>query len=295
MFFSIIIPTYNREKHILKTLDSVFNQKYSKYEIIVVDNCSTDNTRQLLQPLIDENKIQFIQHDKNYERAKSRNTGMNIAKGDFVTFLDSDDIMYKNCLSDAFDFSTKNTKYNFFHNHYEFINENGESFYHYKTKLTNDHLKNIVTGNYLACIGVFISKKIYNKHRFDENRELTGSEDWDFWLRVSADEVGVGEIKKINSAIVDHPGRTMNNINIKQLIIRVLYILDKIDNNSNLHQKYLTYLNYLKASSYLLIATNAAANHKKHAVKYLLKAIQLDNLFIFKIRSLIVIKNILFK
>ena len=92
--FSIIIPTYNRADLIMETINSVFAQSYTNYEILVVDNCSTDNTALLLQPLIDENKIKFIKHDRNYERSRSRNTGMENATGDYLTFLDSDDFMY---------------------------------------------------------------------------------------------------------------------------------------------------------------------------------------------------------
>src|SRR5690348_2695793 len=106
--FSVVIPTYNRAKFIVNTLESVFSQSYKNYEVIVVDNCSTDDTVAVLQPLIDEKKIRFIQHEKNYERAYSRNTGIENATGDFLTFLDSDDFMYPENLADAADFIQKN-------------------------------------------------------------------------------------------------------------------------------------------------------------------------------------------
>src|SRR5436305_9177608 len=96
VFFSIVIPTYNRADLILETLETVFNQTYKNYEAIVVDNCSSDNTLELLAPLVEKHKIRYIRHDRNYERSKSRNTGMDAATGDFLTFLDSDDFMYEN-------------------------------------------------------------------------------------------------------------------------------------------------------------------------------------------------------
>ena len=74
-FFSIIIPTYNRAGFIIKTLESVFNQSYKNYEIIVVDNCSTDKTLELLQPFVQKKLIRLIVNPKNLERAYSRNTG----------------------------------------------------------------------------------------------------------------------------------------------------------------------------------------------------------------------------
>src|SRR2546425_4596308 len=84
-FFSIVIPTYNRAALIRATLESIWQQTYQHYEVIVVDNCSEDNTEEVLEPYISAGRITFIKHDQNYERARSRNTGMSAAEGDFVT------------------------------------------------------------------------------------------------------------------------------------------------------------------------------------------------------------------
>src|SRR5437879_12998904 len=100
-FFSVVIPTYNRAGLILKTLNTVLSQTYQSYEVIVVDDASTDDTEQILEPLVRTRRIRYIKHDQNYERAKSRNTGMENAAGDFLTFLDSDDLMYPTNLEDA--------------------------------------------------------------------------------------------------------------------------------------------------------------------------------------------------
>src|SRR2546422_10993365 len=89
-FFSVVIPTYNRAAFIKATLQSVLSQTYAHFEIIVVDNCSTDNTGEVLGPFIRAGQIQFIKHERNLERARSRNTGMKAARGDFLTLLDSD-------------------------------------------------------------------------------------------------------------------------------------------------------------------------------------------------------------
>src|SRR5438128_2605322 len=120
-FFTIIIPTYNRAAFIEATLQSVFEQTYPHYEIIVIDNCSTDNTEELLQPFLQAGQIQFIKHEENYERARSRNTGMEAARGDFVTFLDSDDFMYPNNLADAAQYALSNPECKCFHNLYELV------------------------------------------------------------------------------------------------------------------------------------------------------------------------------
>src|SRR6476469_5153496 len=84
-FFSVVIPTYNRAAFIKATLQSVLSQTYPNFEIIVVDNCSTDNTDQVLDSFIRAGQIKFIKHEQNFERARSRNTGMKAARGDFLT------------------------------------------------------------------------------------------------------------------------------------------------------------------------------------------------------------------
>ena len=92
-FFSVIIPTYNRETFLPKAIDSVLSQDYNNYEIIVIDDGSTDNTVKLMNDYLAKDKrIKFLINDENKGVSYSRNRGINEAKGEFVTFLDSDDI-----------------------------------------------------------------------------------------------------------------------------------------------------------------------------------------------------------
>ncbi|MBM3703409.1 MAG: glycosyltransferase family 2 protein, partial [Actinobacteria bacterium] len=85
---SVIIPTYNRDKYITLAIDSVLNQTFKDYEIIVIDDGSTDNTQIVLKPYRD--KIIYI-YQKNSGVSAARNAGIRIAKGEWLAFLDSDD------------------------------------------------------------------------------------------------------------------------------------------------------------------------------------------------------------
>ncbi len=87
---TVIIPTYNRSKDLKRALESVFNQTYQADEIIVVDDNSTDNTSDMLKEYAD--RIVYLKHKANSGASAGRNTGINQASGDFVAFLDSDDI-----------------------------------------------------------------------------------------------------------------------------------------------------------------------------------------------------------
>ena len=93
--FAVVIPTYNRATRLVNTLETVFGQEGQATEIIVVDNCSTDETPEVMSDLMDTHKnLGYYRHEVNLERAASRNTGMSKATADYVTFLDSDDLMY---------------------------------------------------------------------------------------------------------------------------------------------------------------------------------------------------------
>lgn len=95
--FSVIIPTYNDANHIVKAIDSVLDQVYLNFEIIVIDDGSTDNTSFILDSYKDNKKI-FISHIDNVGLGEARNTGMQYASGDFILFLDSDDRIVPGCL-----------------------------------------------------------------------------------------------------------------------------------------------------------------------------------------------------
>ena len=85
---SVIIPTYNRTEYVTQAIDSVLAQTYMDYEIIVVDDGSTDKTREVLEPYMD--KITYI-YQENTGVSAARNTGIKAAKGEWIAFLDSDD------------------------------------------------------------------------------------------------------------------------------------------------------------------------------------------------------------
>lgn len=95
-FFSIILPTYNRKRMILKTIESVIQQTFTDWELLVVDDGSTDNTKETISSIKD-NRIVYI-YQTNKERSAARNNGIKNAKGQYICFLDSDDLFESNHL-----------------------------------------------------------------------------------------------------------------------------------------------------------------------------------------------------
>jgi glycosyltransferase involved in cell wall biosynthesis len=90
---SIITPTFNAEKFIAETIKSVQNQTYTHWELIIIDDCSTDNTIHLIEKICQkENRITLIKNNKNLGPAKSRNIGIQKSCGKYLTFIDADDL-----------------------------------------------------------------------------------------------------------------------------------------------------------------------------------------------------------
>lgn len=280
--FSVVIPTYNRAKLLPKTLETVFAQSYPAKEVLVVDNCSTDDTEQVLAPLIAAGKIRYIRHDQNYERARSRNTGMENATGDFVTFLDSDDLMYRNNLADAAEYVRTTPGARFFHNLYELVDTQGKRLHLYRVPSLQDPRSDILEGNFLSCIGVFIHREIYSRLRFDTDPRMTGSEDWLYWIRVIADYIP-GRINKVNSGIVHHGGRTVMEVDLDKLNKRMDLVRQKVWGDEHLRKAYGNRRNRLEVG--FLIYLSAVANSAKkfrEARATLAEAVRVDWRLLFR-------------
>lgn len=120
---SIITPTYNCGKFIERTINSVLKQTYSNWEMIIVDDCSTDNTEKVVKKFKNDKRIRYIKLKENSGAAVARTEAMKNAKGNFMAFLDSDDLWYEDKLEKQLKFMIDNN-YNFTCTAYEQIDEN---------------------------------------------------------------------------------------------------------------------------------------------------------------------------
>lgn len=122
---SIVVPVYNCEKFIDYTIKTVLNQTYQNWELLLVDDCSTDNSISIINGYVaEDNRIKLIKLEKNSGAAVARNEGMKNAKGKYIAFLDSDDLWNENKLEKQINFMKKN-KYVFTYTGYEFADEEG--------------------------------------------------------------------------------------------------------------------------------------------------------------------------
>lgn len=119
---SIIMPSYNTEKYISESIASVQKQTYADWELIIVDDCSTDNTDEIVKPFLSDKRIKYIKNETNSGAAVSRNRALREAKGKWIAFLDSDDLWLPVKLEKQIAFMKEND-YHFSYTNYVEINE----------------------------------------------------------------------------------------------------------------------------------------------------------------------------
>lgn len=119
---SIIMPSYNTAKYIGESIESVQSQTYPYWELLIVDDCSTDNTDEIVEKYLYDKRIRYIKNEKNSGAAVSRNHALREAKGKWIAFLDSDDLWYPEKLEKQIKFMEDNG-YHFSYTNYIIIDE----------------------------------------------------------------------------------------------------------------------------------------------------------------------------
>lgn len=121
---SIIMPSWNTGKYISESIESVLGQTYTNWELLIVDDCSTDNTDEVVAKYTDE-RIRYFKNEKNSGAAITRNKAMREAKGEWIAFLDSDDLWSPDKLEKQLSFMNNNN-YIFSYHEYEKIDEDSK-------------------------------------------------------------------------------------------------------------------------------------------------------------------------
>ena len=294
IFFSIVIPTYNRASFILKTINSVLAQTYPHFEIIIVDDGSTDNTEEIIKGISSE-KLHYLKI-KNAERGFARNYGSLNAKGDYITFLDSDDILFSTYLSNAHESIVKYAYPAFLHLGYEVINCDNKLLYKVD-QLKNDNINFLIKGNFLSCTGCFLRKDVISHFQFNEDRNLAGSEDWELWFRVLANH-GIKTDNRISAQMINHQNRsvTVSHGTEEKLIQRKELALKYAFKDKKVQEHYGKYYHQIDAfgDSYISLHLALIGNNKR-SIHYLVKSVKGYPMIVFSKRFLVIIKCILFK
>jgi glycosyltransferase involved in cell wall biosynthesis len=194
---TIICLCYNQEKFVVASLLSAVNQDYPFIELIIVDDFSTDKSKETIQNwLVDYPEIQFIANETNLGSTKSFNKALKLAKGDYIIDLACDDILVPNCVSlqlKAFQ-ESKYKNLGVVYGNAELINEKGRFYFYFfpvdsnkktiEKRTTGDiYLSVISGGNSICSVSSMVKKTVFDAlDGYDENLAY---EDLDLWIRAS--------------------------------------------------------------------------------------------------------------
>jgi len=177
---TIATPSYNSSKFISETINSVLAQTYKNWEMIVVDDCSTDNSRDIAASFVDiDSRIRLIKSEEKGGPAAARNIGISEAKGRYVAFLDSDDLWLPEKLSLQVKFMQAN-KCTISYTAYKKIDEEGNvisNIIHVPERATYSTL---LSTNCIACLTAMYDSEVLGKVYLPE----VGHEDYALWLRI---------------------------------------------------------------------------------------------------------------
>lgn len=184
---TIIIPTYNRAALLPKTINSVLNQTYNDFELLILDDASTDDTKEIIAPFLKDKRIRFITHHQNIGIAANRNYGITHARGAYIAMLDSDDVwLDQNKLAEQVKFLDKNPACAIIGTWMIQINEQDQILRKIKfVEEDNGIRRSLLYRNHIAQSSVLFRKDAaLEAGGYDET--LVTMEDHDLWLKIGA-------------------------------------------------------------------------------------------------------------
>lgn len=291
LFFSFVIPTYNRSALLRNTLESLLHQSYQEFEIIVVDDGGTDDTEGMIASLHSP-KIKYYKKI-NGERGAARNYGAARAAGDYINYFDSDDLAYPNHLSTAIRIIEAKDRPAIFHLNYDFRKPDGTL--HKEAAVQLDMANEaLIEKNFLSCNGVFLRKDIALQFPFPEDRKMAVSEDWALWLQLAA-RFPVYCDKEVTSAVIMHDQRSIHDWDTDKIVQRDTLLIDYLMADQVFTKQYASVLDRFIADRFTFFALlYAIQRNKKMALHTLGKAWRKSFSSFFSKRSLASLKKIIF-
>ena len=187
---SIITPSYNTAKFIAKTIQSVLDQTYKNWEMIIVDDCSTDNTDDIVAPFLTDKRIKYLKNEKNSGAAVTRNKALREAKGKWVAFLDSDDLWMPGKLEKQITFMEENG-YHFSYTNYSEIDDEDKSLGTLWTGPQKVGKARMAMFNYMGCLTVMYDKDFVGEIQIADIKKRN---DYAIWVKV---------VKKCDAYLLD--------------------------------------------------------------------------------------------
>jgi len=241
---SIIMPTFNNSNFINESIESVVNQNYIFWELIIVDDGSTDNTKNIVKDFLTDKRIKYYFQENNGP-ATARNFGISKASGKYLAFLDSDDIWIQNKLELQLNHLKKNPICCLIHTNYSTFEsniQNSKPFRQTPWFSKWDENERLLMFDTIGTLTVLTKTQLI-KNLGGFKKDLYGTEDWDLWIRVSKE----GKISKLHD---DTAYYRIHPEGISQSFDKHLIELDKVYNQHVFQSKIKNKIKYAANSVY---------------------------------------------
>lgn len=210
ILISIITPVYNSEKYIGETIKSVLNQTYTNWEMLIADDCSKDNTANLVKGF-DDPRIKYFKLQENSGAAVARNEALEKAKGNYIAFLDADDMWKPNKLEKQLNFMSDN-EIGFSFTGYEILQENENKIINVPSKLNySQFMKNTIIGT----LTVMVNTDLVGEMRLVNVKKDHDSMTWAKLLREGNLAYGLNEslayYRKVEGSISNNKFKAAKN------------------------------------------------------------------------------------
>ncbi|WP_353083828.1 glycosyltransferase family 2 protein [Flavobacterium sp.] len=252
--FSVIIPLYNKENYVEKAINSILSQTYNNFEIIIIDDCSTDLSYEIAKKNVSE-KIRLIKHDENRGLSASRNTGIVNSKAKYITFLDADDVWKPTYLEEIKSLIDTFPEAKLFATNYEEVYPNeviilpkNNANTIESSQIIEDFFK-ISLGQPLYCACSLCVEKSVFDFVGNYNETITYSEDIDFNIRANLSFKLAYSKKALVSYMIFSENQITNNSLNKKVIPNFNVYEIYVKQNKSL-KKYLDFNRYVFAKKY---------------------------------------------
>ncbi|HAE61826.1 MAG TPA: glycosyl transferase [Eubacteriaceae bacterium] len=218
---SVVIPVYNRENYIAQTLESVRKQSFSDIEIILIDDCSTDGSYDLMRELSKaDHRISVYKNEKNLGVADTRNKGVALARGKYIALLDSDDIwLYDKLEKQMNHLKEKDCRLSYCS--YGFIDKNGNDIGGVFKVPSSIDLGGLLKRNVISCSTVLAERELFEKYPFNKTYYHEDLVEWINMLKECKVSYGyTKELAKIRIMKGSKSGDKLNAAKQRWLIYR---------------------------------------------------------------------------
>src|ERR1035437_6827160 len=198
---SVILPNYNNDKYLAKSINSFLNQDYENKEFIIVDGKSSDSSHRIIEKYTSGNKNIVWVKEKDINVTDAINIGLKYCTGDFISFLASDAFYFDNDI-----FSTINAKHHLlpfdvvYFDHYFYFTQTRRILINKCTGREFSKNNLLMHGTFVGLDNIFISKDVYQKHKYDPKYNLCS--DWELYLRISQEKLLFFYMEKICTVTV---------------------------------------------------------------------------------------------